>query len=185
MEKQPLTKSERRKKRDELFAEYSKKFEIERTFDDLSEIDKELLRLQLETPAISITELARQAKVSYVTAHAHLKNLDYKRILAEFQDEALNILLNGRVKAAIRLMSVIEHGKDCDAVQASKILLYGTGTIVDKRFSNISIKNDKRTVNLVISSDYMPDIKVEDEPEKSEDAESDIIPEIEVLTSEN
>ncbi len=158
---------------------FSENFEIEKTYDDLDEIDKTLIRLQLEKPSVSVTDLAKELKISYPTAWTRVNNPDYKRILNNLMDEPLRILMNGRTLAAQKLIDIIKDGKYPESYAAAKTLLFGTGTIVDRRFSNVNIQNDARSISYIISSDFMPALT----PEQKKEA--GILEELETVADEN
>jgi predicted HTH transcriptional regulator len=104
---------------------------------DLDDMDKEIIRLKVQNPKITDTELGKRFKVTRHTVAKHLKKEKVKFALNQLQQSALDVLLNAQSEAARRM---IKHMRDTDpdiSLKACKEIL--TGVLA----KSINIKGDR------------------------------------------
>ena len=108
-------------------------------YDNLTDIDKEIVRLKCENPAISLTKVAEITGYARPTISKHYNKPEVQAVLEEYHLTALQILLDSQASAANTLVELSESGNAADRIKAAKEILKGVLVEKTEEESNIKI----------------------------------------------
>jgi DNA-binding Lrp family transcriptional regulator len=101
--------------------------ESDEIFADLDDLDKALIRVKLEKPAISNVELAEMYEVSAHKIGRRLKKEKLVKFLNEMQKEAIDILVGLQAQSARYLGKVVQDDNEItvNRIRAAREILKG------------------------------------------------------------
>ncbi len=91
---------------------------IAREIHSLDETDKELLRIKLEQPAISYSQLSGKLGMSLGQVYKRCKEEIFQKALTEYQKHAIDIVRDAKQQAARKLVKLINSTDDRVALNA-------------------------------------------------------------------
>lgn len=106
----------------------------------LDEVDRKLLALKLEKPGLSLASLAEEVHLNLQTVWLRVNKPNFKKVLADYQRHAIDIIKDARNDAARQLVKLI-HAHDervsaqvclailADALPGSKLSVNHSGAI--------------------------------------------------------
>lgn len=101
--------------------------EILQTVAELDEIDREIIRLKVETPSITNTEIAKIVGHNRNLIADRIEDHNLDKYIREAQETALQILIDGQTEAAQVLIKIVksDNEKTTDRINAAKEILKG------------------------------------------------------------
>ncbi|WP_276979146.1 hypothetical protein [Flavobacterium filum] len=90
---------------------------------ELNETDKQVFKFQLQYPEISQRQLCKLIGVNETQLSRIVNKPAYKKAKAEFDKNWIDILLEGKHKAARKILQLVDNGNPRIALDASKSIL--------------------------------------------------------------
>ena len=91
----------------------------------MNEIAKEIVKIKIEKPSISITDIAKELDINRVTVAEYLKKPEVKKQLDDAYENALEILLDAQTEAAMMLCKLLYSNDPRVALGAAREILKG------------------------------------------------------------
>lgn len=94
-------------------------------YGELDDIDREIIRLKIASPALTMTKLADIIGIHRTVVSKRLNKEQVRAAIEELQKTAIQILLDSQAEAARRLRTIMRTGKEENAVRACREILKG------------------------------------------------------------
>lgn len=113
---------------------------------DIDSTDKEIIRLRIENPKITLTELGKRFNLARHTIAKRLQKEKVKKALDQLQKNALDTLLDAQSEAARRMITHMRSNDPDLSLKACKEIL--TGVLA----RTINIKTDRGPIRRFLDS---------------------------------
>ncbi len=115
---------------------------------DFDELDKAILKSKIENPAITRDKLAKEMKVGVSTIYRRFNSEKMSSALSQIQINVIDVLLDGQIKAANKLIELVDNDDPNVCVKAAKEIL--KGVLSEKQ--DINLSSDGFTVNVTVEN---------------------------------
>ena len=90
---------------------------------ELNETDKQVFKFQLQYPEVTQRQLCKLVGINETQLSRVVNKPAYKKAKAEFDKSWIEILLEGKHKAARKILQLVDNGNPRIALDASKSIL--------------------------------------------------------------
>lgn len=132
-------------------------------FDELDEIDREIIRLKLENPAIQNIEIAKRLGYHFKTISKRLNKTKVKKSLAYLQMTAYEKIMDRHAEIIAGIWRLAKDSPD-DSVKLRAYMKFLDKLVPDKKEIEGTLDSN---ITIVMDSDFLPD-----EDEENNDNES-------------
>lgn len=105
-------------------------------YDKLDSVDKAIINLKIEFPAITNCDVADKVGICRDSVAARLKKEKVKIALKDIEREPVEILLDARIKAALKMVELLDNPDPQVSLKACKEIL--KGVLVERIDLNIN-----------------------------------------------
>lgn len=113
-------------------------------FDDIDEIDREIIRVKIESPSISDSELAKRVDICRAVATKRVQKEKVQKAIAELQKSAIQTLIDAQGEAARKLVTLMRKGTEGAQIKACIEIL--KGVLIEKH--EVEVKDAAEIIRL-------------------------------------
>ena len=99
-------------------------------YDEIDEIDREIIRVKIESPSISDSELAKRVDICRAVARKRLEKDKVQKAIETLQKSAIQVLIDAQGEAARKLVGLMRNGTEGAQIKACIEIL--KGVLADK-----------------------------------------------------